>query len=221
MHAYAGRQFVPFLWWSLVWPGREANSRPTVREADTLPTEPTRHGNIYGKWLVFSYISYQRSLLRKGNRFIWRPHVSRIQSHIVGMSTTILNIPTYHFVLHSAMKYWYEKLLKVIDYEIYQQLRGADYYNFAIRGFWPQIWSRIKLCYVWDNDRGTRHSRNHYRRGRRPMWIRFPDDKIRGHCATLTPINYEKPIARCVSLPRLVIREHERRINRHRKMSWS
>ena len=44
MHAYAGRQFVPFLWWSLVWPGREANSRPTVREADTLPTEPTRHG---------------------------------------------------------------------------------------------------------------------------------------------------------------------------------
>ena len=44
MRAYAGRQFVPFLWWSLVWPGREANSRPTVREADTLPTEPTRHG---------------------------------------------------------------------------------------------------------------------------------------------------------------------------------
>ena len=44
MHAYAGRQFVPFLWWSLVWPGREANSRPTVWEADTLPTEPTRHG---------------------------------------------------------------------------------------------------------------------------------------------------------------------------------
>ena len=44
MHAYAGRQFVPLLWWSLVWPGREANSQPTVREADTLPTEPTRHG---------------------------------------------------------------------------------------------------------------------------------------------------------------------------------
>ena len=44
MRAYAGRQFVPFLWWSLVWPGREGNSRPTVREADTLPTEPTRHG---------------------------------------------------------------------------------------------------------------------------------------------------------------------------------
>ena len=32
-------------WWSLVWPGREAKSRPTVREADTLPTEPTWHGN--------------------------------------------------------------------------------------------------------------------------------------------------------------------------------
>ena len=44
LRAYAGRQFVPFLWWSLVWPSREANSRPTVREADTLPTEPTRHG---------------------------------------------------------------------------------------------------------------------------------------------------------------------------------
>ena len=48
MHAYAGRQFVPFLWWSLVWPGREANSRPTVREADTLPTEPARHGTWTG-----------------------------------------------------------------------------------------------------------------------------------------------------------------------------
>ena len=47
MRAYAGRQFVPFLWWSLVWPGREANSRPTVREADTLPTEPTRHRHTH------------------------------------------------------------------------------------------------------------------------------------------------------------------------------
>ena len=36
------------LWLSLVWPGREANSRPTVWEADTLPTEPTRHGNLTG-----------------------------------------------------------------------------------------------------------------------------------------------------------------------------
>ena len=48
MRAYAGRQFAPFLWWSLVWPGREANSRPTVREADTLPTEPPRHGTGFG-----------------------------------------------------------------------------------------------------------------------------------------------------------------------------
>ena len=44
---YTGRQFVPFLWWSLVWPDREENSRPTVREADTLVTEPTRHGKMY------------------------------------------------------------------------------------------------------------------------------------------------------------------------------
>ena len=28
---------------------REANSRPTVREADTLPTEPTRHGAGFTK----------------------------------------------------------------------------------------------------------------------------------------------------------------------------
>ena len=54
MHAYAGRQFVPFLWWSLVWPGREANSRPTVREADTLPTEPTRHGQRFKYNLIDS-----------------------------------------------------------------------------------------------------------------------------------------------------------------------
>ena len=44
LRAYAGRQLVPILRWSLVWPGREVNSRPTVREAVTLPTEPTRHG---------------------------------------------------------------------------------------------------------------------------------------------------------------------------------
>ena len=57
MHAYAGRQFVPFLWWSLVWPGREANSRPTVREADTLPTEPTRQGHSLScsKYETMSY----------------------------------------------------------------------------------------------------------------------------------------------------------------------
>ena len=29
----------------LVWPGREANSRPIVWEADTLTTKPTRHGD--------------------------------------------------------------------------------------------------------------------------------------------------------------------------------
>ena len=33
--------FYDGLWYD---PGREANSRPTVREADTLPTEPTQHG---------------------------------------------------------------------------------------------------------------------------------------------------------------------------------
>ena len=39
-------QFVPFLWWSLVWPGREANSRLTVWEADMLTTKPNRHGDF-------------------------------------------------------------------------------------------------------------------------------------------------------------------------------
>ena len=34
-HFYDGR------WYD---PAERANSRPTVREADTLPTEPTRHG---------------------------------------------------------------------------------------------------------------------------------------------------------------------------------
>ena len=34
----AGRQFVPFLWWSLVWPGRGMNPRPTACD-DTLITK--------------------------------------------------------------------------------------------------------------------------------------------------------------------------------------
>ena len=33
-----------FLCWPLVWPGLDANPRPTVWEADTLTTKPTRHG---------------------------------------------------------------------------------------------------------------------------------------------------------------------------------
>ena len=39
----AGRQFVPFLWWSLVWLGRDANPQPTMWEADMLTTKPTQH----------------------------------------------------------------------------------------------------------------------------------------------------------------------------------
>ena len=42
-HAFnAGMQFVAFLWWSLVLPDRDANPRPTAREADTLTTKPTQ-----------------------------------------------------------------------------------------------------------------------------------------------------------------------------------
>ena len=35
----------------------EANSRPTVREADTLPTEPARHGQITKTILSFSELT--------------------------------------------------------------------------------------------------------------------------------------------------------------------
>ena len=41
--AYACSQFVQFLWWSLVWPGRDANPWPTMWEADMLTTKPTWH----------------------------------------------------------------------------------------------------------------------------------------------------------------------------------
>ena len=44
LHAMQGGIFVPFLWWLLVLPSREANSQPTVWEADTLTTKPVRHG---------------------------------------------------------------------------------------------------------------------------------------------------------------------------------
>ena len=64
LRAYAGRQFVPFLWWSLVWPGREANSRPTVREADTLLTEPTRHGGRFW-WDHVTYDITKNSIITK------------------------------------------------------------------------------------------------------------------------------------------------------------
>ena len=40
------------------------------------------------------------------------------------------------------------------------------------------------------------------------MRVRFTDDEFRGHYDTPTPINYESPIERCVTLPRLVIREN-------------
>ena len=40
------------------------------------------------------------------------------------------------------------------------------------------------LISVWDNDRGTRHSLNQNRRGRRPRRFRLMDDEFRGHYAT-------------------------------------
>ena len=45
----AGRQFVSFVWRSLVRPSRDANPRPTVWKADMITTKPTRHG-------LYSYI---------------------------------------------------------------------------------------------------------------------------------------------------------------------
>ena len=54
LRAMQGGSLYHFLWWSLVWPGREANSRPTVREVDTLQTETTRHGEVfYIKWMTW------------------------------------------------------------------------------------------------------------------------------------------------------------------------
>ena len=45
MHCVSCREAVcTIFWWFLVWPGRDANLRPTVWEADTLTTKPTRHG---------------------------------------------------------------------------------------------------------------------------------------------------------------------------------
>ena len=66
MRAYAGRQFVPFLWWSLVWPGREANSRlPCERR-----TEPTRHGLSF---FFFFFVECWVSIICLGQaQNLWR-----------------------------------------------------------------------------------------------------------------------------------------------------
>ena len=45
-------------------------------------------------------------------------------------------------------------------------------------------WYTYMYGYVWDNDRGKRHSWNQNRRGRRPRRFRFTDDVFRGHYAT-------------------------------------
>ena len=39
----AGRRFVPFLWWSLLWPGCGTNPGPTTWEVDTLTIKLTLH----------------------------------------------------------------------------------------------------------------------------------------------------------------------------------
>ena len=93
MHAYAGRQFVPFLWWSLVWPGREANSRPTVREADTIPTEPTRHGTTCRSWRALRHLAFKWRILGIQLNFLlkwpWCP------SPIHGIRPGAMRSPTY------------------------------------------------------------------------------------------------------------------------------
>ena len=65
----AGRQFVPFLWWSFVWIGQGANPRPNAYESNTLITKPshcrpdTNPASIMGNnwnevctWLEFGMI---------------------------------------------------------------------------------------------------------------------------------------------------------------------
>ena len=51
MCAMQGGSLYHFYDGSLVWPGREANSRPTVWGADMLTTQPTRHGGPFVDWL--------------------------------------------------------------------------------------------------------------------------------------------------------------------------
>ena len=51
----------------------------------------------------------------------------------------------------------------------------------------PLLWRHTivqSVDSVWDNDRGTRHSWNQNRRGRRPRRFSFTDDEFRGHYAT-------------------------------------
>ena len=63
MRAYAGRHFVPFLWWSLVWPSRDANPRPTVWESDTLTTKLTQHSLLRFNMALTSEVISQQCLL--------------------------------------------------------------------------------------------------------------------------------------------------------------
>ena len=63
----AGSQFVPFLWWSFVWPGWGMNQRPAW-EADTLTTKPSRtrifpQNILYARVItIFSKLKQPRSL---------------------------------------------------------------------------------------------------------------------------------------------------------------
>ena len=86
---------------------------------------------------------------------------------------------------------------------------------------WQNVRRRLSVChvlqgenesYVRDHDRWTCHSWNQKHRGRRPRRFRFIDAEFRGHYATLTLINYESPIVRCVALSQVVIHENEWRV---------
>ena len=54
---HAGKHSVPFLWLSLVWPGRDANPQHIVWEVDTLTNKPTRRGMIERR-LYFHYLTF-------------------------------------------------------------------------------------------------------------------------------------------------------------------
>ena len=81
LRAMHGGSLYHFLWWSLVWPGREANSRPTVREADTLPTRCSFGTLLQAEPYAIWYDHEMWKAMESSNKQIIKKHKTKQQNN--------------------------------------------------------------------------------------------------------------------------------------------
>ena len=90
----AGRQFMPFQWWSLVWPGLGVNPWPTTWEANMLPSGQMtleQHQNLVEVGRLFAWFFRLLQMLNKSfNQIRWW---SLLYCHVIFSLLIVVQTP--------------------------------------------------------------------------------------------------------------------------------